>query len=413
MLRGVALACVALTLSACGGLQWPPPPQQSATAPRPNVASAPVQSSATRNITVQDGETLYDVAKRTGSSPRAIIDANNLQPPYRVNKGQSLILPAARSHTVVRGDTLYGVSRQYGIDSFELARLNNLQPPYNIRVNQQLVLPGGDTRPGVEVVDRTNGSMPTIAPVPRSTVQVEESKPIAGGISSSALPPPSSSVSASSSPSAVKEIPAPVVPPSVQTGPQSLPTYIPSAEVRAPVSASAPAAPEVAHVPATTPIERPTAATAEPEQEKAQLASLPRSNAKPRAGGKFIWPTEGKLLSEYGSKGDGLHNDGINIAAPKGAPVFAAAPGVVAYAGNEIRGFGNLLLIQHADGWMTAYAHNDKLLVKRGDKVTQGQQISAVGASGNVASPQLHFEIRRGKRAVDPLDQLGTASARS
>jgi len=114
-------------------------------------------------------------------------------------------------------------------------------------------------------------------------------------------------------------------------------------------------------------------------------------------------------MSEYGPKGDGLNNDGINIAAPKGAPVFAAASGVVAYAGNEIRGFGNLLLIQHPGGWMTAYAHNDKLMVKRGDKVTQGQQISAVGATGNVASPQLHFEIRRGKRAVDPLDQLGSA----
>jgi len=399
MLRGVALACVTLTLSACGGLQWPPPPQLSANTPRSAAAPAPVPSGPARNITVQDGETLYDVAKRSGLTPRAIIDANNLQPPYRVAKGQSLILPAARSHTVVRGDTLYGVSRQYGVDSYELARLNNLQPPYNIRVSQQLVLPGGDVRPGgVEVADRS-ASMPAIAPVPRGSVQVEEVKTSANSVSSSTLPPPVS-------PSA-REVASPVAP---------LPTYVSSAQT-VPVStpASAPL-PELVQAPVTTPIERPTqtqAAAGEPEQEKAQLASLPRSNAKPRAGGKFIWPIEGKLLSEYGSKGDGLHNDGINIAAPKGAPVFASAPGVVAYAGNEIRGFGNLLLIQHADGWMTAYAHNEKLMVKRGDKVTQGQQISAVGATGNVASPQLHFEIRRGKRAVDPLDQLGTASARS
>jgi hypothetical protein len=96
------------------------------------------------------------------------------------------------------------------------------------------------------------------------------------------------------------------------------------------------------------------------------------------------------------------------LEAPRGTPVRAAADGVVAYAGNEIRGFGNLLLIRHADGWMTAYAHNDKLLVKRGDKIAQGQQIAHVGATGNVVSPQLHFEIRRGKRAVDPLDQLGS-----
>jgi murein DD-endopeptidase MepM/ murein hydrolase activator NlpD len=388
----------------------------SANTPRAAAAPVPVQSGAQRNITVQDGETLYDVAKRSGLTPRAIIDANNLQPPYRIAKGQSLILPAARTHTVVRGDTLYAVSRYYGIDSYELARLNNLQPPYNIRVNQQLALPGGDGRPsGIEVVDRS-ASMPAIAPVPRGTVervQVEEVKPAAGGVSSSILPPPVSS-------SGTREIAAPVVPPSAQSSAQSLPTYIPSAEVRAPVSTPmSSSGPEVASAPVTTPIERQaqTQAAAEPApetaQEKAQLASLPRSTAKPRAGGKFIWPVEGKLMSEYGSKGDGLHNDGINIAAPKGAPVFAAAPGVVAYAGNEIRGFGNLLLIQHADGWMTAYAHNDKLLVRRGDRVQQGQQISAVGATGNVSSPQLHFEIRRGKRAVDPLDQLGSASARS
>jgi len=401
MLRGVALACVALTLSACGGLQWPPPPQVTANPPR-SAAPVPVKSALQRTVTVQDGETLYDVAKRSGLTPRAIIDANDLQPPYRIARGQSLILPAARTHTVVRGDTLYGVSRYYGIDSYELARLNNLQPPYNIRVNQQLALPGGDARPtGIEVADRS-ASMPTVMPVPRSSVervQVEEVKTLAGGVSSGTLPPPVSSPSASSSP--------------VSSGA----TEIAALPVRTPPSAPEPApVPVVAPAPPTAPIERAAAnaePAAEPAREKAQLASLPRSNAKPRAGGKFIWPLEGKLLSEYGSKGDGLHNDGINIAAPKGAPVFAAASGVVAYAGNEIRGFGNLLLIQHADGWMTAYAHNDKLLVKRGDRVQQGQQISAVGATGNVASPQLHFEIRRGKRAVDPLDQLGTLSARS
>jgi murein DD-endopeptidase MepM/ murein hydrolase activator NlpD len=163
-------------------------------------------------------------------------------------------------------------------------------------------------------------------------------------------------------------------------------------------------------IPATTPIERPATATAQLAQEKTQLASLPPaqtpSSTKPHVGGRFIWPVEGKVMSGFGSKGDGLNNDGINIAAARGTPVYAAAAGVVAYAGNEIRGFGNLLLIQHPDGWMTAYAHQDKLLVKRGDRVQQGQQIGAVGATGNVLSPQLHFEVRRGKRPVDPVEQM-------
>jgi len=419
-LRGSVLAFAALGLSACGGLQWPPPSQSSANATRP-VAQAPVkaQTMLSRTVVVQDGETLYDIAKRSGLTPRAIIEANNLQPPYRIAKGQNLTLPAAHTHTVVRGDTLYALSRYYGVDTYELARLNNLQPPYNIRANQVLVLPGGDPRPGIEVVDRSN-SMPQIAPVPRGSVervQIEETGPAvsstSSGVSSSTLPPPdvkevgSAPLPPSARAVASEPTPAPATAPASPSGPQ--PVYVPSAQVASPSPAQANSVPEVTPAPATTPIERP-AAEIEPTQEKTQLASLPRSTAKPRPGGRFIWPVEGKLMSEYGPKGDGLHNDGINIAAPKGAPVFAAAPGVVAYAGNEIRGFGNLLLIQHTDGWMTAYAHNDKLLVKRGDHVTQGQQIGAVGATGNVASPQLHFEIRRGKRAVDPLDQLAARS---
>lgn len=400
--RATFLAVSALGLSACGGLQWPPPPQLTPNSVAKPAGQAPVTAAAAqRSVTVQDGETLYDVAKRTGSSPRAIIDANNLQPPYRMSKGQSLVVPAPRSHTVVRGDTLNALSRQYGVDVYEVARLNNLQPPYNIRVGQALTLPGGDARPGVEVADRSNATVPPITPAVRSgAVQVEEMKPVA----------------VASVPAPVKEIASAPVPPSAQStapAPQAMPTYVSSAATVAAPASESEALPEVAAALATIPIERPAAAAAEPAQEKAQLASLPRSNAKPRPGGKFIWPVDGKLMSEYGSKGDGLHNDGINVAAPKGAPVYAAANGTVAYAGNEIRGFGNLLLIQHADGWMTAYAHNDKLLVRKGDKVSQGQPISTVGASGNVASPQLHFEIRRGKRAVDPLDQLGTQSAKS
>ena len=98
-----------------------------------------------------------------------------------------------------------------------------------------------------------------------------------------------------------------------------------------------------------------------------------------------------------------------NIAAARGAPVRAAENGVVAYAGNELRGFGNLLLIKHADGWTSAYAHNEELLVRRGDRVSRGQVIAKVGSTGNVTSPQLHFEIRDGKKALDPVVLLDSA----
>jgi murein DD-endopeptidase MepM/ murein hydrolase activator NlpD len=129
----------------------------------------------------------------------------------------------------------------------------------------------------------------------------------------------------------------------------------------------------------------------------------------------FLWPVHGNILAAYGSKSDGSHNDGINISAARGAAVVAADAGVVAYTGNELRGYGNLVLIKHANGWISAYAHCDQVLVKRGEKVSRGQVIARVGSTGNVSEPQLHFELRRGQHAVDPrefLAPLPTATTR-
>ena len=120
----------------------------------------------------------------------------------------------------------------------------------------------------------------------------------------------------------------------------------------------------------------------------------------------FLWPAEGRVISRFGSKPGGMHNDGINIAVPMGTAVRAAQNGVVAYAGNELRGYGNLVLIRHEDGWMTAYAHNDSLLVGKGDVVERGQVISRSGKSGRVSRPQAHFEIRRNGEPQDPLRLL-------
>ncbi|MFQ5347449.1 MAG: peptidoglycan DD-metalloendopeptidase family protein [Rhodothalassiaceae bacterium] len=131
----------------------------------------------------------------------------------------------------------------------------------------------------------------------------------------------------------------------------------------------------------------------------------------PRSGRGFDWPVSGPVVSTFGPKTGGLRNDGINIAAPRGAPVRAAEAGVVAYAGNGLRGFGNLILIRHHGAWVTAYAHNDALLVRRGDTVARGQMIARVGSTGGVTTPQLHFEIRRGAKAVDPLVHLPILSA--
>jgi murein DD-endopeptidase MepM/ murein hydrolase activator NlpD len=127
----------------------------------------------------------------------------------------------------------------------------------------------------------------------------------------------------------------------------------------------------------------------------------------PFASGGFIWPVKGgRVISAFGTKTKGLQNDGINIAAPRGSTVRAAQNGVVTYSGNELRGFGNLVLIKHSGGWITAYAHNGTVLVKRGGKVRKGQKIATVGSTGSVSTPQLHFELRKGKRPIDPRKHL-------
>jgi murein DD-endopeptidase MepM/ murein hydrolase activator NlpD len=123
----------------------------------------------------------------------------------------------------------------------------------------------------------------------------------------------------------------------------------------------------------------------------------------------FRWPVRGRVIAAFGSKPNGTQNDGINLAVPEGTPVKAADDGVVAYAGNELKGYGNLVLIRHSNGFVSAYAHASELMVKRGDTIKRGQVIAHAGQTGNVTSPQLHFEIRKGSTPVDPTQYLGGA----
>lgn len=121
---------------------------------------------------------------------------------------------------------------------------------------------------------------------------------------------------------------------------------------------------------------------------------------------KFAWPVKGAVVAKFGLNAQGQQNDGINIKAKQGTYVKAAEEGVIGYASNGLKGYGNLILIRHKSGWLTAYAHNQKLLVKKGQKVKKGQNIALVGATGNVKSPQLHFEIRYKTKVVNPQNYL-------
>lgn len=302
---------------------------------------------------VEAGETLFSIAQRYDVPLAAVIDANDLSPPFDLRVGQRLDIPSVQVHEVRRGETLQAIAEQHDTTATELAEANRLEAPYSLWTGQRLVLPGS-------VASDTGGEVDvTLAEAAAATSPAGEEGP-------------QTLTEASEQPSAEQE---------------ERDAAQPDAE-----EASDTASPDVENEEETV-----ASATATP----AQVSAPP-----PRSGGRFLWPVEGEMIARFGPQGDGRHNDGINIAAERGTEVRAAENGVVAYAGNELRGFGNLLLIKHSDEWITAYAHNDRLLVSAGDTVSRGQVISQVGSSGSVGQPQLHFEIRKGTRAIDPLPLL-------
>ncbi len=260
------------------------------------------------------------------------------------------------------GQTLSGIAHAHHVPMQLLAAANHLAPPYRIEAGQTLIIPSAGqpaTPPAPVSLAALPPAQPEAAALPRS--------PGAGGLDSAPRIPAEKPPTAAAAPAPVVSAPA-------------------QADGGKPVDAA-----------------RGTPATPEQPATPAQTSGI------------FLWPVHGRVLAGYGPGTDGTHNDGINIAAPRGAPVEAADAGVVAYAGNELRGYGNLLLVKHPNGWISAYAHCDLMLVRRGDKVARGQVIARVGSTGNVNEPQLHFELRRGNHAVDPrefLAPLPTATSR-
>ena len=315
----------------------------------------------------------YDNSRRQSSSrsaPTATRPAAATQQPFVAVPppgAPTVPVPASGVHRVERGNTVYSISRLYGVPVRSIIEANGLTPPYLLKVDDSLAIPG---RRGHRVAKgETVYSISQSYGVPMSELTR------ANGIA-----PPYTIVVGQEL--AIPSAPTTQVATAGTVDARELPKPAPAA--------SPPPAP---------------AAKATPRQ----IEALPKPPA--RAGKTFLWPVRGKVISRFGGQQSGQHNDGINIGAKRGTTVLAAENGVVAYAGNELRGFGNLLLIKHADGYMTAYAHNEALLVGRGAKVRKGQPIARVGSTGSVGSPQLHFEIRKGRKSVDPLRYLPRQSA--
>jgi murein DD-endopeptidase MepM/ murein hydrolase activator NlpD len=420
---GLALAFVAL-LSACHQATNPAPiydggtgtPRPLATAPAVPVTQAGILETAGGRATVQQGETLYAISRRSGVPVRSLIDANNLQPPYKVQAGQVLTLPRTRQHIVQQGETLYSVARRYGVEAASLATINHIDPPYTIKLGQPLVLP-----PQVAAGTQVAGAPPAPVPVaPPPAAGVPFGVPPVGpsGVTTTTLaaPPaaPVQTVPATGAPQVLTPPSPPSPPPSPppQTAAAPIPPPLPPRPV--PVPAAPESTDEEAPPPANGKVSPPEPESggpaAAPQVAPAAVASLVENHRAPSAP-LFTWPVSGRIVSTFGPAAGGTHNDGINISAPEGTTVAAAEAGVVAYAGNELRGFGNLLLVKHDGGWVTAYAHNQVLLVKKGDKVRRGQAIARVGNTGGVSGAQLHFELRSGTKAIDPLDHLPQLTA--
>jgi len=375
-------------------------------------------------VAVRRGDTLYSIARENNTTVAELARANNLKEPYVIKIGQSLKLKTAapveskpvikpteqksatqknttksaaektikvpepkvekkvetkpiekkpvtkpapekvndvrvpvKTVTVARGDTLYSLSRRYEIPVNDLAVMNNLRAPFALNVGQKIRVP-----------------------------DLPDAKPAATTVASA------------------KATTKPVATKTLTTKPEKNKTVKPTKKTGA-KQTTKPAQTKTETKKTQSKVEtKPAQKTQTKTTDK--TATTKAQTVPARSASKFTWPVRGTILSHYGAKSGGLYNDGINISAAAGATVVAAENGVVAYAGNEVRGMGNLIIIQHADGWMTVYAHLNSMSVRRGARVNVGQKIGTVGQTGKVTKPQLHFEIRKGTKSYNPTNYL-------
>lgn len=334
-------------------------------------------------------------------------------PPRSVAAAQ----PAGGTKIIVgTSDTLDLLAKRYRVTPQAILAANGYKGPRALSPGQQLIIPQQATAAAPAPVMAPVAATPAAKPVaaiaaPSSTHFVNHGDTLASiarknHISAAELARanglnPSAKLKLGTRlavPGAKTAVAAPIAAAPIAAGPVAG-TLQPVAAAPAPATKMAAVAPvqSARLAQATTNIEE--KATEAPAKAAETTSGLPT----------FRWPVRGKVVTSYGAKTNGKSNDGINVAVPEGTPVKAAEDGVVAYSGNELKGYGNLVLVRHSNGYVTAYAHASELMVKRGDTIKRGQVIAKSGQSGEVASPQLHFEIRKGSSPVDPLQFLNGA----
>jgi murein DD-endopeptidase MepM/ murein hydrolase activator NlpD len=312
-------------------------------------------------VEVEKGDTVNTISDGLMTPKDSLIKLNKLHKPYELEIGRELKIPVHKVYVVQAGDSLYGIARRFSSPVDVLSDINRLDAKSRLRPGQKIALPelAKDTGPVANPRESaTELARADDTPSPPSRPSVSDAAP-------------SESLASASSSSRVD----PYAPPSAPRPYASVSPRPPSRSAYPQPSA-------------------PSTFDTAPSVSDGQIQVAGR--------GRFVWPVRGNLLSNYGPKPGGQRNDGVDIAAPDHAAVHAAASGDVVYAGDQIPGFGNLVLIKHEGGWVTAYAHLSLSEVKIKEHVSQGDEIGQVGVTGGVAEPQLHFEIRY---AASPHDK--------
>ena len=372
------------------GSYAPPAAAPSPPAPTPEITgsvASPVAAAAPRRpqgewswdggtaITIKPGETIDSIARRHGVPPAALMHANGMTGTATVQPGQRLVIPRyiAPLTTPNGAPATQIATAAPGAPALGPVATHAATAPLNGNVH--IVAPGETL---IKIARTYN----------KTLVEVAKANNI----------PPHTKVNIGDR----------IIIPGLRTAQKDAPKI---ADAKG-AAAGKPAAPAVKPPTLGAP-KQPVASTDVSHSESAAVAtpeaSQPTGSVKAGvadAPAGFRWPVHGRVIAGFGPKTNGQQNDGINVAVPEGTPVKAAEDGVVAYAGNELKGYGNLVLVRHANGYVTAYAHAKELMVKRGDTIKRGQVIAKSGQTGTVDSPQLHFEIRKGPSPVDPMPML-------
>ena len=351
------------------------------------------------HIKVGKGDTLSVLSRRYGVPVETIMGANDLSD-GRLHIGQELVIPGAKAqqqtaeagakaqqtaeaqppaptgetYKVQKGDTPYSIATKLGVSQKALMERNKLRAN-SLQIGQVLSVPA-------------KTAQNVAANAPKETKPASATEPQVHVVKTTTITAPGAASSTQGSPGQGTSLAE------EEDNQASGAKAKGKPDDKAKPAGEAAASPEV--------IGEGTAPVASNDQ-------LPTPD--PMSGNSFRWPVKGRVISEFGTRPDGGHNDGIDLAVPAGTSVLAAENGVVAYAGNELKGYGNLVLIRHANNWVSAYAHNEEILVKRGDKVRRGQVIAKAGATGSVSQPQVHFELRKGSRPVDPTKFMSSEAA--